>query len=380
MDRVLMENRAKDDYIADLRAENYELRQRERAFHALNDRVSDSEHRLHLVKDSRAKLADEMKRTADSDRLCIEGNERDNHELSKALHDKRDEIARLQAELRHLEDVSNGLSCDLDHARSELDAKTGVNHSLGDDLKRLEHTLHDERVTNAGLRNDLDKAQAHLKHLDHEYHHKRDTLHGLEAKQDDLTKTLADRDTEHHGKCRHHDDLDKEIGHLNHVYNATCDENDRLDGQLNRQLGDNDSLMRANIDESKRNDEHNGHMLSLEAQLREKDNHLHVLHKDADGLRGALDRSQVHKDDLSEQLAALNRHVGTLTDQNNRLSAELTDITERDNQIRAALDRRHRIKDLATTNDHQMRESLGQIHDVRSRSPCRRKKNHDHHH
>lgn len=380
MDRVLMENRAKDDYISDLRAENYELRQRERAFHALNERFGDSEHRLHLVKQSRAKLADEMRRTADSDRLCIEGNERDNHELSKALCDKRDDIARLQAELRGLEDESNGLSCDLDHARGELDAKNGVNGSLRDDLKRLEHTLHDERVSNSGLRNDLEKAQAHLKHLDHEYHHKRDVLNGLEAKQDDLTKMLADKETEHHGRVRHHDDLDKEIGHLNHVYNVTCDENDRLDGQLNRQLGDNDKLMRANIDESKRNDDHNGHMLGLEAQLREKDNHLHVLHKDADGLRGALDRSQVNKDDLSEQLAALNRHVGTLTDQNNRLTGELNDIIERDNQIRAALDRRHRFKDIASSNDHQMRESLGQLQDVRSRSPCRRKKHHDHPH
>jgi hypothetical protein len=50
-----MENRAKDDYIANLRSENYELRQRERAFYALNERVSDSEHRLHLVQDSRVR-------------------------------------------------------------------------------------------------------------------------------------------------------------------------------------------------------------------------------------------------------------------------------------------------------------------------------------
>lgn len=48
-----MENKAKDDYIADLRAENYELRQRERAFYSLNERVGDSEHRLTLVKESK---------------------------------------------------------------------------------------------------------------------------------------------------------------------------------------------------------------------------------------------------------------------------------------------------------------------------------------
>jgi len=51
-----MDNRAKDDLIADLRAENYELRQRERAFHALNDRVTDSDHRLSLVKSSKVRI------------------------------------------------------------------------------------------------------------------------------------------------------------------------------------------------------------------------------------------------------------------------------------------------------------------------------------
>lgn len=50
-----MENEAKDNYIADLKAENYELRQRERAFYALNERVGDSEHRLALISDSKVR-------------------------------------------------------------------------------------------------------------------------------------------------------------------------------------------------------------------------------------------------------------------------------------------------------------------------------------
>lgn len=310
-----------------------------------------------------------MRRTADSDRLCIEANERENHDLGKALASKRDEIARLEAELRHLREVSDNQSCDISHCKAELDTKHGVGSSLRDDVKRLEDTLHDERVNNAGLRNDLGKAKDVRKNKEGEYHSKRDRLKGLEDKQDDLTRHLADRDTEHVGRIKNLDDLDKELAHLNHVYNKTCDENDRLDDQLGRQLADNDKLRKANLDEGGRNDGHSGHLLGLEAKLREKDNHLHVLHKDADALRHAVERSQIHKDDLSEQLDALNKHVTIISDQNNRLSFELTDITERDAQIRAALDRRHRIKDLAVHNDHQMRESLHHLNDVRSRSP-----------
>lgn len=51
-----------------------------------------------------------MRRTAESDHLCIEGNERDNHELGSALADKRAEIARLEDELRHLRDNADGQS------------------------------------------------------------------------------------------------------------------------------------------------------------------------------------------------------------------------------------------------------------------------------
>lgn len=138
---------------------------------------------------------------------------------------------------------------------------------------------------------------------------------------------------------------------------------------MNFQLVENDKLRKANVAEHARNDDHTGRMLSLEAQLREKDNHLAVLHKEAEGLKDALDRSQFVKGDLSEQLAAINKHISTLTDQNNRLSYELTDITERDAQIRAALDRRGRVKDLNHFNDNEMKKSLGYINDVRNRSP-----------
>ena len=142
-----------------------------------------------------------------------------------------------------------------------------------------------------------------------------------------------------------------------------------MDDQLNFQLCDHDKLRKANAAEHARNDDHTGKLLSLEAQLREKDNHLAVLHKENNCLKDAFDRSQFVNEDLSEQLLAINRHVSTLTDQNNRLAFELTDITERDAQIRAALDRRGRVKDLSNHNDNEMQKSLNYLHDVRNRSP-----------
>ena len=139
-------------------------------------------------------------------------------------------------------------------------------------------------------------------------------------------------------------------------------------------MDENDKLRKDNANKNSKNDDDNNHKLSLDAQLRENDSHLNVLHKEADDLRAAYDRSQKYKNDLSEQIEATNKHIDTLTGQNNRLSQELTDITERDAQIRNILDRRNKVKDLYSQNDDDMRKSLSYISDVRSRSPCRRKK------
>lgn len=57
----------------------------------------------------------EMTKICESNRMCVEGNEKDNHELSRALCSKRDEISNLEAELRCLKEGSDGISCEIDH-------------------------------------------------------------------------------------------------------------------------------------------------------------------------------------------------------------------------------------------------------------------------
>lgn len=135
-----------------------------------------------------------MKRTADSDRLCIDSNHRDNTELAKALHAKKNDIARLEDELRELQLISDSQTDEIHHCEAELDTKNKVNASLASDLVRLEDTLADERASNAALRHDLAKATDFLRARDAELLSKRDHLKDLELQQADLTKMLAAKD------------------------------------------------------------------------------------------------------------------------------------------------------------------------------------------
>lgn len=126
--------------------------------------------------------------------------------------------------------------------------------------------------------------------------------------------------------------------------------------------------------EGARNDDNSAHLYRIEAQLRDKENHLAVLHKEADGLRAAYDRSHDYKDDLNNQIHALNKHISVLADQNERLTYELNEVTEREAaMVRRALDRKGRFDKLTSINHHDTKLSLKTLFDIRQKSPIRNK-------
>jgi chromosome segregation ATPase len=332
--KVIVDNDAKDNYIADLRAENYELKQRERTFYALNDRITDADHRLNLVKESRARLADEMDKTAESDMACIRANEHENADLDKALADKKIDFARLERELFDLRAISENQSADIHNLNSELADKENANRALRGDLHRLE---------------------GDLKGRDHELADGKDN-------QANLERLLTSKDLEFADRVKQLDDANNEVCHLDNDYAQLCDDNDGLDIRLKNQLVDNDKLRSANDHEGARNDDYAANLYLLEAQLREKDNHLAVLHKEADDLSIAYDRSQVLKNHFGEKLHALNKHVSQSADQNNRMASELNFISDKARDV---------ARRFLAPLDQNTRASLSGLGDIRSISPSR---------
>lgn len=188
--KVIIDNEAKDNYIADLRAENYELKQRERTFYALNDRLADAEHRLTLVKESRHRLSEEMQKTADSDYACITVNQHENADLENALNMKKAEFARLERELLNMRVISDNQSNEISALSAELADKEDANRALRADLHRLEDELNVRQ---------------------HELSDKRNTQHSLE-------KLLTSRDIEYVDRTKQLDDADKEVHMLDADY------------------------------------------------------------------------------------------------------------------------------------------------------------------
>ena len=68
-----------------------------------------------------------MRRTAESDGMCIEGNQRDNNELAKALYAKKSDIARLEDELKKLQIIADNQTDEINLCKDELDNKNHVN-------------------------------------------------------------------------------------------------------------------------------------------------------------------------------------------------------------------------------------------------------------
>jgi hypothetical protein len=67
VDSIRLEGDQKDLLISELKAENFELRNKERHYHAMHDEISGIEHECAEVSKEKRAMEDEMRRRSDAD-------------------------------------------------------------------------------------------------------------------------------------------------------------------------------------------------------------------------------------------------------------------------------------------------------------------------
>lgn len=81
--------------IAELKAENYELKQRDKDYGALYNRLVDTEQRANLLHQDKERLAHEMRLRAESDALSITKLSSDNSRVREDLANREAMLERL---------------------------------------------------------------------------------------------------------------------------------------------------------------------------------------------------------------------------------------------------------------------------------------------
>lgn len=117
----------KDGLICELRAENHELRVRDKDYAHLYDRLVDTEHHCGIIHEERDWVDQEMRLRAESDSLSISKLTADNGRWRSELEEKDAHLARLRTELDGLRAEGDKQSAEI----ANLSAKLSTEVDLG---------------------------------------------------------------------------------------------------------------------------------------------------------------------------------------------------------------------------------------------------------
>lgn len=143
--------------IAELKAENYELKQRDKDYGALYNRLVDTEQRANLLHQDKERLAHEMRLRAESDALSITKLSSDNLRVWEDLANREAMLERLWKELDGLRGDADFKTLQVSKLTSELNAKGDLGATLKMDQNELTKQLVKEKDSNKILWTDLDR-------------------------------------------------------------------------------------------------------------------------------------------------------------------------------------------------------------------------------
>lgn len=128
--------------IAELKAENYELKQRDKDYGSLYNRLVDTEQRANLLHQDKERLAHEMRLRGESDALSITKLQSDNSRVREDLSNKDSMLDRLKKELENLRSDTDFKTLQVSKLTSELNSKADIGATLKFDQGELGKGLH----------------------------------------------------------------------------------------------------------------------------------------------------------------------------------------------------------------------------------------------
>ena len=127
--------------INELKAENFELKQRDKDYASLHGRVVDTEHRCTLMREEKEKLEYDMRQRAEADSSSMAKLQEDNKYQRQLLEDKDAYLARLRAELDKFRTENDQRTVEISNLTAELNTKADMGARLRSDTDELNHRL-----------------------------------------------------------------------------------------------------------------------------------------------------------------------------------------------------------------------------------------------
>ena len=370
-----MESKEKDMLISQLKAHIFELEQHDKDYDTLNHKYRQLQNDCTLLNEAKLRLEYELRQKDENynKQICDLRNENENLQLgyneklsvNKKLFAENDSLSKQldmkNEEIRELTDRLNELLAQLD--RSQEDRAALERHIQGlNDVKIFQKTeitkLIEDNKKLSKICQDQDRS---MKLSEQECHKLASKLDETNYDLKNVTGQLRSREE----NLNFTQGQLEENKNLNLKLQSTIRDYER---QFENMRNDIDGLKNNLLREKQSRNEEEKRGEQLEGIIQERERELNRLGNDIENMK--VMNQRISDDKMNGQIEndKLKNHIMVLTQQNQKLIAEIENILDQDEKMKEQLSRKDRIVSLLRNNKSTIEHSLNNIDDFLNRS------------
>jgi chromosome segregation ATPase len=370
-----VESKEKDMLISQLKAHIFELEQHDKDYDTLNHKYRQLQNDCTLLNEAKLRLEYELRQKDENynKQICDLRNENENLQLgyneklsvNKKLFAENDSLSKQldmkNEEIRELTDRLNELLAQLD--RSQEDRAALERHVQGlNDVKMSQKTeitkLIEDNKKLSKICQDQDRS---MKLSEQECHKLASKLDETNYDLKNVTGQLRSREE----NLNFTQGQLEENKNLNLKLQSTIRDYER---QFENMRNDIDGLKNNLLREKQSRNEEEKRGEQLEGIIQERERELNRLGNDIENMK--VMNQRISDDKMNGQIEndKLKNHIMVLTQQNQKLIAEIENILDQDEKMKEQLSRKDRIVSLLRNNKSTIEHSLNNIDDFLNRS------------
>lgn len=367
-DSLKLEADQKDLLISELKAENFELKNKERHYHNMHTNIGGIEHECAIVSEDKRSMEEEMRRRSEADGVSIRKLREENESLVRSNQDSDHQLFVLKEEIAKLRAVNDGKAREISDLTDSINLREADNNAIRGQIQEAEKALSFELSEGTKLRadigrtnDDIEKITADIVVTDNCIANRHTDIDGLNA---NIGKRMVDIDDKNKDITIGEGELIRLSDNLAKAKHDQANLKDRLAVEA-------ETHHKLRVDQ----DHQNGlrvKIKDLEGENASRDVQIRVARDDLEKLKASFHASEDCNHNLEEELAVLTKHSDMLTSQNQVLNVELEEQVAHEEYVRRELDRKGKVSAIQKDNDVHLRESLHLLNEVKARSPIRR--------
>ena len=358
----------KDLLISQLKAEIFEIEQRDKDYLALRDQLYTIQTKYRHLQDEKLLQDNDFKTRSDSNMLTLQGLKKEIDDTRFLLNEKNRSNNDLQAEIASTREQISRREAEIFATQRDVAQKTDSGHALRKEIDNASYELAKLKEERARDQEEIERAKdlnvlktrentdqdARIKAVDYD-------LYKAQERATELAKQADAREFELRRTTEAYEAASADLMRARDEQARNNEESSQLTRALDLKMTEKSELVRRSEGELARNRDLSSNLYDLEGKNRGADDNLTANRREQDDLRFQTQSMNNANADCRAEVDALQHHCNVLAGQNVELNAELERFVNTDEQIRQTLNRRERVETLRNKTETEMRASYAHL-------------------